>query len=216
MKLVLCDVDGTLLRGPSCELSFAFFLLRTRIVRARHVRAWIAFLVRHWARYGRQVLRKDKAYLAGLECEPIRALARAYVPRHLAPRLCRELLARLAAHHEAGDPLVLLSGAPDFLVVPLAELVRASAHCAAIHAVCDGHFTAQAPVQHPFGPDKLRFARMLCDQWGARLADVVAYADSRTDLALLRAVGHPVAVNADRGLRAVARASGWEVLACRP
>jgi hypothetical protein len=39
-----------------------------------------------------------------------------------------------------------------------------------------------------------------------------AYSDSYTDLPMLEAVGHPVAVNADRVLAKVARERGWEVM----
>ncbi len=38
-----------------------------------------------------------------------------------------------------------------------------------------------------------------------------AYSDSVTDLPMLEAVGHPVAVNPDKTLRRVAEERGWEV-----
>jgi len=39
----------------------------------------------------------------------------------------------------------------------------------------------------------------------------VAYADSSSDLAMLEAVGYPVAVNPDARLAAIARRRGWLV-----
>ena len=39
-----------------------------------------------------------------------------------------------------------------------------------------------------------------------------AYSDSITDLPMLEAVGHPYAVNPDRGLRREAANRGWPVL----
>ena len=39
-----------------------------------------------------------------------------------------------------------------------------------------------------------------------------AYSDSESDLPMLRAVGHPVAVNPDAGSRAIAAEEGWDVL----
>ena len=44
------------------------------------------------------------------------------------------------------------------------------------------------------------------------LAASWAYSDSESDLPMLRAVGHPVAVNPDSELTRVARAEGWELL----
>ena len=39
-----------------------------------------------------------------------------------------------------------------------------------------------------------------------------AYSDSANDIPMLSTVGHPVAVNPDRALRAHARANGWQIL----
>ena len=54
------------------------------------------------------------------------------------------------------------------------------------------------------------------NQWivteGIDLAESYAYSDSESDLPMLRAVGHPVAVNPDTELARVAREEGWEVL----
>ena len=47
---------------------------------------------------------------------------------------------------------------------------------------------------------------------GIDLAGSTAYSDGVADLALLEAVGHPVAVNADRALRRVAAERGWPML----
>jgi hypothetical protein len=38
-----------------------------------------------------------------------------------------------------------------------------------------------------------------------------AYSDSITDLPMLEAVGHPVVVNPDSALRAIAEERGWEI-----
>ncbi len=47
---------------------------------------------------------------------------------------------------------------------------------------------------------------------GLDLAASSAYSDSYTDLPMLEAVGHPVAVNPDRVLAKAARERGWEVM----
>ena len=44
------------------------------------------------------------------------------------------------------------------------------------------------------------------------LAASYAYSDSESDLPMLRAVGHPVAVNPDGELARIARREGWQVL----
>src|SRR5690606_2743793 len=47
---------------------------------------------------------------------------------------------------------------------------------------------------------------------GLDLAASYAYSDSVTDLPMLEAVGHPVAVNPDRELRRAAQERGWPIV----
>ena len=46
---------------------------------------------------------------------------------------------------------------------------------------------------------------------GLMLTESVVYADSASDLPMLEAVGHPVAVNAEPKLAAIARKRGWHI-----
>jgi phosphoserine phosphatase len=54
--------------------------------------------------------------------------------------------------------------------------------------------------------------RRLAEDEGLDLGSSWAYSDSESDLPMLRAVGHPVAVNPDALLLGVAREEGWEIL----
>jgi phosphoserine phosphatase len=54
--------------------------------------------------------------------------------------------------------------------------------------------------------------RELAAAEGIDLASCWAYSDSASDLPMLRAVGHPVAVNPDAELARVAREAGWEIM----
>ena len=54
--------------------------------------------------------------------------------------------------------------------------------------------------------------RELAEREGIDLAESYAYSDSESDLPMLRAVGHPVAVNPDGELARVAREEGWDVM----
>ncbi len=54
--------------------------------------------------------------------------------------------------------------------------------------------------------------RRIAAEEGIDLEASSAYSDSYTDLPMLEAVGHPVAVNPDRVLAKVAREREWEVM----
>jgi HAD superfamily hydrolase (TIGR01490 family) len=171
------------------------------------------FALRHWSVYGRHVLKKDKAYLAGLSVAEVTAIANAFVREDVEPRLRPSVLARLERHRQRGEPAVLITGAPDFVVAPLAARLGFDAWRAARFAVRDGCFPAAPLRDHPFAEEKLRHANEICARFGARLADCTAYGDSIYDLPLLTRVAHPVAVAPDTALAKTARAAGWEILA---
>jgi hypothetical protein len=53
--------------------------------------------------------------------------------------------------------------------------------------------------------------RELAARAGLDLSGSYAYSDSMTDVPMLEAVGHPVAVNPDKELRHEAEERGWEI-----
>ncbi|MBX3286647.1 MAG: haloacid dehalogenase-like hydrolase, partial [Actinobacteria bacterium] len=61
------------------------------------------------------------------------------------------------------------------------------------------------------GANKVVAMEHLARRHDLDLARCWAYSDSVTDLPMLEAVGHPVAVNPDRTLRRLAEERGWEV-----
>ena len=212
VSLVFVDVDGTLICGPPSERLFLLRLVARGLVGPPQLLSALVFLFRWGGTYGRRTWRKDKAYLDGLAVGEVAALARAFVDDVLLERLRPAVLRRLEAHRRAGETVVVLSGTPDFIAAPLAErlgigLTRAT-HC----AERDGSFASDPPAFHPFAEEKLRCAAELAQTYGAELSECAAYGDSIFDAPLLGAVGRPVAVFPDRGLRRAALRAGWEVL----
>ena len=63
--------------------------------------------------------------------------------------------------------------------------------------------------------DKADAVRALAAERDYDLAACFAYSDSVTDVPLLATVGHPTAVNPDRGLRRIAVERGWPMLEFR-
>lgn len=212
MTVVLVDVDGTLLRRPSAEFLFAIHLARRQRIGPHQIASAALFVPRWAGRFGPQVFRKNKAYLAGLAVEEVNALAEAFVRDDLAERMRAPLLRRLDAHRATGDRIALVSGTPDFIARPLAARVGAELWSATMLAQSNGAFTAEPPEVHPFGDDKVGASRALCARLDSALEDCTAYGNGIHDLPLLRRVAHPVAVCPDRQLKRIARREGWEIL----
>lgn len=213
MHLVLLDLDGTLLAGASSEQLFILHLLRNGLIGIGQIRATAAFLLRHAHRYGPDVWKKDKAYLAGLEVRHLTAIAEGFVQGSLLGRIRPAMHERMAAHREAGDTLALLTGSIEIIARPLARSLGISHLRATVCAVAQGRFSSAPPLRHPYGPKKLALARDLAGETGLPLTGAAAYADSVHDLPLLEAVARPVAVHPGPGLARAARRRGWEILA---
>jgi len=212
MRLAIFDIDGTLVSGASSEARFARFLWQRGALGPRQLLAYVWFCIRYLPRYGRDVLKKNKAYLSGHSESHIVALAREFVSSVLMANLHRATRQRLEAHRAAGDTIVLLSGTPQFIADALAGELEA-AHC--IGAACatqNGRFTIAPPRRHPFGPTKIDAAETLADASDLPLDEAIAYGDSISDAHLFRVVGEAVAVDPDRRLTAEAAGAGWEII----
>ena len=103
-------------------------------------------------------------------------------------------------HHEQGRLVVIVSASPDEIVTPLSRFLGAD-DCIASKARVDDNGRYTGTMQfYAFGPFKAEAMDVLAAERGIDLAASYAYTDSYTDLPMLEAVGHPVAVNPDRVL----------------
>lgn len=117
---------------------------------------------------------------------------------------------RVREHRALGHRTVLITGALGFLVEPLRPLFdEIFAAEMSVHA--DGHLTGELDVGPPTGEQRALILSNYALAEGLSLDESVAYADSASDLPMLEAVGHPVAVNPEAKLATIARKRGWHV-----
>lgn len=210
--LAIFDLDGTLLPPPSTEVRFAASLIGTGVIGPRQLASYLAFAVSRWPRHRGRIWKLNKAYLDRLAVEDIESRAGAFVRQNLLPRLRPTLLAHLHRHQDARDPVLLLTGAPDFLARPVCHELGI-AHCIATACtVRNGRFAAAAPRMQPLGREKRALAEAFCARNGLSLHEACAYCDSVNDLPLLEVVGRAVAVCPDTGLARRAAQRGWSTL----
>jgi HAD superfamily hydrolase (TIGR01490 family) len=212
MTLAIFDIDGTLVRG-STERRFWRYLAKRGRLGPRQVAAYVYFLVRYWPVFGLDVGKKNKAYLAGLRSDDVRALAGEFVVREVVPRLYEPAVQRLRQHLARGDAVALLSGTLEPIAAALADQLGVAHLRATVCVERDGRYRAELPATHPFAASKVFAAADLAAELGQELRHAAAYGDSHHDLALLRAVGTAVAVQPDESLAEAAAANDWEVIA---
>ncbi len=117
---------------------------------------------------------------------------------------------RIREHRAVGHRTVLITGALDFVVRPLAPLFD-EIIAASMSVRRDGTYTGELTTVPPTGETRAQLLNDYCAAEGLDPAEAVAYADSTSDLPLLEAVGFPVAVNPETRLAAIARKRGWLV-----
>lgn len=151
------------------------------------------------------------AMVTGWEVLTVRQIVREALHDVISPLVYAEALDLIAQHREAGHDIVIVSASGAEMVGPIAEMLGATHSVATTLEEVDGRYSGRI-VHYAYGPHKVTAMRALADAEGYDLAQSFAYSDSETDIPMLEAVGHPFAVNPDKGLRRRAVEAGWPVL----
>lgn len=122
----------------------------------------------------------------------------------------------LARHGAAGQPRVILSASPTEIVGRLAGKLGMEHGVGTTSEVAEGRYTGRLQGPFCYREGKAEILRAMAAEHGWDLSACYAYTDSVSDLPMLEAVGHPVAMNPERELLAVARNRGWEVVITNP
>jgi HAD superfamily hydrolase (TIGR01490 family) len=128
------------------------------------------------------------------------------------PLLYREVLEEAYAHQDAGRLAFIVTAASQELAEVLAHVLVLDGGVGMRSEVRDGVYTGRPDGPFTYREGKAEAIRELAEREGIDLAASYAYSDSESDLPMLRAVGHPVAVNPDSALERVARAEGWRIM----
>jgi len=115
-------------------------------------------------------------------------------------------------HRHAGRATYIVSAAPKEIVEPLAVSLGMTGGIGTVGEVVDGVYTGRLAGPFCYGTGKVDAIVELARWEGLDLAQCYGYSDSASDLPMLSAVGHPVAVNPDTKLERHARRHGWPVV----
>jgi HAD superfamily hydrolase (TIGR01490 family) len=209
------DVDGTLVETNVIEY-FVWMRLRAQPLRdwpeffaglAVEAPRWLRLERRSRADFQRSFYREYR----GLDYEEMRELGRRAMNEVTLRRLYPEGVRRIREHKLAGHRVLLLTGALDVVVEPLAEMLEVELDCAHLQVDADGVLTGDLVAPPPAGEARSELLQRYAEREGLAISESFAYADSLSDLPMLELVGNPVAINPDARLLSIARQRGWRV-----
>ena len=215
MEAAFFDLDKTVIARAalvafSRPLHRAGYLSRWLVLRALYGHFVFQYLGAdddRMARMRESALRVTK----GWNQTHIRALIEETLDEVIDPIIYAEALELIGEHRAAGRRVYLVSASPEEVVVPLARHLGVDQAIATRARLDDeGRYTGEVEF-YAFGPFKAQAMRNEAQIRGIDLEASYAYSDSATDLPMLEAVGHPVAVNPDRELLKAAQRNGWDI-----
>jgi HAD superfamily hydrolase (TIGR01490 family) len=210
------DLDRTLMEGSSAfqfgRAAYRAGLLSRRQLTADAI-ANVRFRLRGSTDADTEALRnRISSSLQGVRVRDLERLG-ASVLAGILPRLYPQVLAIAHDHQDSGRRVYIVTAASKELAEVLARVLAFDGGIGSqFSEVVDGVHTGRPTGLFIYRTGKARAIEELSRREGIDLAGSYAYSDSESDLPMLRAVGHPVAVNPDPELARVARAEGWEVL----
>jgi HAD superfamily hydrolase (TIGR01490 family) len=209
------DLDKTLIEGSSA-IHFGRAAYRAGMMSRgqllRDLWANLRFRLEGSTDEGAEQLKKR--ILDSIAGTRVRDLARLgpHVLAGVLPLLYREVLDEAYAHQDAGRPIYIVTAASQEMAETLAHVLVFDGGIGMRSEIRDGFYTGRPAGPFTYREGKAEAIRQIAEKEGIDLAASYAYSDSESDLPMLRAVGHPVAVNPDKALEREAREQGWRIM----
>lgn len=210
------DLDRTLISGSSA-FTFAVAAWRDEMMPTRAlVRDGVSALSfklfgDHSGDTADKVRERILGAVVGQEQSRLIGLNETVLPKLLG-RVRPESRELVESHHRLGRATYIVSAAPREIVEPLAKALGMTDGIGTVGEVSEGRYTGELTGPFCYGQGKVAAITELARWEGFDLQQCYAYSDSISDLPMLEAVGHPVAVNPDSKLERIARRRNWPVV----
>jgi HAD superfamily hydrolase (TIGR01490 family) len=220
MKLALFDLDHTLIPFDS-GMAWTRFLVERGVLPAEAEPQYLAYCHQYVAGTLdiHSMHRANVLPLARFPRAQRVAWALGFEVR-MAQRIPSDMQTLVRRHQDAGDLCAVVTATTRFIAEPFGRLFRIAdvlaTEAATADGLPDGALTGEIAGEPCYREHKLTHVNRWLAQRHTSLAAFEQswfYSDSASDLPLLNAVSHPVAVQPDERLRAHAQAAGWPVLA---
>ena len=209
------DLDKTII-ARSSALAMGRPLFRGGLITRRDVlRSSYAQFVFLLGGADHDQMERMRRYLSGLcagwDVSQVNRIISEALDEIIAPSVYAEAAQLIADHHLAGRDVIVVSTSGREVVEPIAAMVGADDVVATRMVTADGKYTGEIAF-YAYAENKAAAIRELAETRGYDLEQCYAYSDSLTDIPMLETVGHPFAVNPDRGLRREAAKRDWPIV----
>jgi HAD superfamily hydrolase (TIGR01490 family) len=206
------DMDRTVLRDSSGMLYMRYMWSRGEVGRAAMSRSyWYAALYKvGFLNYPAVAAKLAKITAKANEAETTTFYQR-FFDEMMVHYVAEKAVQCLNEHRAQGHVVTLISASTPYFVAPVAHYLGINDYLCTRLEVVGGRLTGSILLPTCYGPDKVLWAQDFLRRHDGDLAQAYFYTDSYSDLPLLQRVGHPVAVNPDRRLKAHATREGWPI-----
>lgn len=214
MALAIFDLDHTLLAGDS-DHSWGQFMVAKKLVDPEIYQQKNDMFYQHY-QAGTLDINEYLAFtlntLTQYPLEQMLEVREEFLRDCIKPLITQKSRDLIAKHQAAGDTLLIITATNGFITYPIAELLGIP-HIIAPHPeMVAGRYTGRIEGIPSFQQGKVTRLQQWLAQHNQQLAGSYFYSDSRNDLPLLEIVDHPVAVNPDSHLAAIATERGWPIM----
>lgn len=213
MALALFDLDNTLLAGDSDYLWGCFLSEKGLVDGELYEQANRRFYEQY--KQGtldiHEFLNFALTPLAANDFHVLQSMHREFMETSIRPIMTRIGQNRINEHRARGDTIVIITATNSFVTGPIADAFGVDHLIATEPEIAHGQYTGKVSGTPCFQHGKITKLNEWLETSGKNLQGSTFYSDSHNDLPLLEQVTHPVAVDPDPQLRAVAQAKAWKI-----
>jgi len=206
------DMDYTILSESSGMLFMRYLWRQGDVSPGAMLRAyWYAFVYKLGALDYPEMAARLASTVAERSESETKALCQRWFDEMGVHYIAENAVRRMEQHRAQGHLVTIISASTPGVVGPVALHLGVEDYLCTRLEVIDGSFTGRIIEPACYAAGKVHWAEQYAIGHGANLGEAHFYSDGYSDLPLLEVVGHPVAVNPDRRLLALAQVRGWPI-----
>lgn len=217
MALAIFDLDNTLLGGDSDYL-WAEFLVENKLVDGKDYQQANQHFYDQYLAGTMNIFEFLAFQLKPLADNSIADLNRwrtQFLAEKIDPIILPAAQKLIAHHRHRGDTLMIITATNSFITGPIAQKLGIPHLIATEAEMVNGLYTGNVAGIPSYQHGKVERLQDWLNTQNQTLAGSYFYSDSHNDLPLLNMVEHPVAVDSDPKLSAVAKQQGWAKISLR-